>query len=536
MVQHLCLAKVIAARYTRYPPLPRPTHTPKPRMQPHASSQSDRWIAFHWSPALMVAVFAGLFSYNGNPVATVAGEDAIVLDRSAANERRVGEDWPMFLGLQQTGVSGETGISRKWPKDGPPIIWEKTVGTGYSAPSILGDHLVLHHRAGRQEIVECLRADNGRHLWEFKYESNFRDPYGYNNGPRCSPLLAGDRCYTFGAEGTLLCVDLRTGKQLWMRDTMQDFNVPQAFFGVGCTPILEAGQLIVLVGGQPNSGVVAFDPETGNTLWEAVGKETWDGIETGENEDRYHWTGEEMVVSYASPLAVTIHGKRHLLCLTRQGLVSLDPADGSTRFRYWFKSTAYESVNAACPVVVDDKVFISAAYRAGSALLQVAPDGHSFTEVWRDRRNLLTHWSTPIHVEGSVYGFSGRHEQEGELRCLDLKTGRVTWKTQGFEGDLSQLAQDRSGRIVNRKTGEPVPFPFYGRGSKIKVEDRFIVLGERGTLALVDVDPKGWREISRTSYDKIGYPAWTAPVLSRKRLYLRDEDSLICLDLAPSKP
>ena len=91
------------------------------------------------------------------------------------------------------------------------------------------------------------------------------------------------------------------------------------------------------------------------------------------------------------------------------------------------------------------------------------------------------------------------------------------------------------GRIFDRKTRRQVPFPFYGRGSKIKVEDKFIVLGERGTLALVRIDPKGWQEISRASYDKISYPAWTAPVLSRKRLYLRDEDTLICLDLAPTE-
>lgn len=485
--------------------------------------------SFLIGPALAIA---GLCGCGGSERANAAGEDATVLRPEAAQERLEGEDWPIFLGPRETGVSGETGFAEKWPDAGPPVIWEKTVGTGYSAPSILGDKLVLHHRVGRQEIVECMRADDGQHLWEVKYESNFRDPYGYNNGPRCSPLLYGDRCYTFGAEGKLLCLKLETGEQLWMRDTFEDFEVPQAFFGVGCTPILENGKLIVLVGGQPNSGVVAFDPDTGATLWEAVGKQTWDGCPTGENEsDRYRWTGEEMVVSYSSPIAATILGKRHLLCLTRQGLVSLDPSDGSERFHYWFRSAAYESVNAARPLVVGDKILISAAYRVGSALLQVAPEGDAFTEVWRDRRNLLTHWSTPIHVDGSVYGFSGRHEQEGELRCIDLETGRVNWKTKGYAGALSDLRQDGTGRIINGKTGKTIPFPFYGRGSKIQVEDKFIVLGERGTLALVKVDPEQWHEISRASYDQIDYPAWTAPVLSRKRLYLRDEDSLICLEL-----
>jgi outer membrane protein assembly factor BamB len=219
----------------------------------------------------------------------------------------------------------------------------------------------------------------------------------------------------------------------------------------------------------------------------------------------------------------------------RQGLVALDPSDGSTNFRYWFCSRTYESVNAARPVVIDDKILLSNAYRVGSALLQVAPDGMTVREVWKDERNLLAHWSTPIQVDGAIYGFSGRHEEEGELRCIDAATGDVVWQTTGFEGDTSQLAQDRAtGSVIDRSTGKHVPFPFYGRGSKIQVEDKFVVLGERGTLALVKIDPTKWIELSRAAYEQISYPAWTAPVLSRKRLYLRDEDSLLCVDLAPS--
>jgi outer membrane protein assembly factor BamB len=478
----------------------------------------------------------GACGCGGPSAAAPAEKEAIVHRPVAAAEERAGEDWPMFLGPRGTGVSAESGYAERWPAAGPPVIWEKSIGTGYSAPSILGERLVVHHRIGREEIVECLRAATGEHLWEFRYESNFRDPYGYNNGPRCSPLLVGDRCFTFGAEGKLLCLNIETGAKVWLRDTMQNFNVPEAFFGVGCTPILEGDKLIVLVGGQPESGVVAFDAATGKTIWAAVGKSTWNGVATGWPAPReYEWTGDEMLVSYSSPIVATIHGKRHLLCLMRQGLVSLDPSDGSTNFRYWFCSRTYESVNAARPVVIDDQILLSAAYRVGSVLLQVAPDGKSLQEVWKDERNLLAHWSTPIHVDGTIYGFSGRHEEEGELRCLDLETGNVVWQTNGFAGDTSELAQDRAtGRVINRATGETIPFPFYGRGSKTQVEDKFIVLGERGTLALVKVNPTRWEELSRTSYEQISYPAWTAPVLSRKRLYLRDEDSLLCLDLAPS--
>src|SRR5690606_12615556 len=150
---------------------------------------------------------------------------------------------------------------------------------------------------------------------------------------------------------------------------------------------------------------------TGTTLWEAVGRQTWDGCPTGwPSPETYEWSGEEMVVSYSSPIAATIHRERHLLCLMRQGLVSLDPATGKERFHHWFMSRTHDSVNAARPVVVDDTILLSAAYRVGSALLRVKPDGTSYEVVWEDRRNLHSHWTTPIYVDGHYYGFHGRHE------------------------------------------------------------------------------------------------------------------------------
>ena len=133
---------------------------------------------------------------------------------------------------------------------------------------------------------------------------------------------------------------------------------------------MEANRLLVLGGGRPNSGVVAFDSDTGKIVWESVGKNTWDGVETGRpGTPKYKWTGNEQVASYSTPTAATIHGKRHILCFTRQGLVSLDPKTGNENFKYWFRSRSYESVTAARPVVIGDKIFLSVAYQQGLSLL-----------------------------------------------------------------------------------------------------------------------------------------------------------------------
>lgn len=427
------------------------------------------------------------------------------------------EDWPRFLGPRANGISSETGLLDKWPSNGPPVLWETRIGTGYGAPSVLGNRLVLHHRIGDEEVVECFAADTGKTLWHFGYPSQFVDPYGYNNGPRCSPLLTSNFCYTFGAEGKLICLDLATGKLVWQRDTAADFTVPNAFFGVGSTPILEEGLLIVMVGGQPNSGMVAFDARTGKTVWESVGQANWEGVymTAWPGERRVHWQPWEKQASYSTPVAATIHGRRQILCLMRQGLVSLDPKTGAVNFSFWFRSTVNDSVNAMSPVVVDDLIFISAAYyKIGSVLLRVKPDGKNVEEIWRGT-SLELHWTTPVYLDGYLYALSGRNEPDARMRCVEFKTGKLMW--------------DRDESWPSHSPETP---GVYGRGSGILADGKWIVLGEGGILGLFKPNPHQPEEICRYQMPQLHHPCWAAPVLSRKKLYLRSEDHLVCVDLA----
>jgi outer membrane protein assembly factor BamB len=452
---------------------------------------------------------------TGERLAIVAVSLLIAANGMAGDPRS--EDWPQFLGPNATGISGETELLDRWPTNGPPLVWEKRIGTGYSAPSVRGDRLVLHHRLGKEEIVECFEAVSGKSLWRYGYPTGYEDPYGYNNGPRCTPLLTPERCYTFGAEGKLLCLELQTGKPLWERDTGKDWQVPPAFFGVGSTPILEGELLIVMVGGQPNSGVVAFDAKTGKTAWESVGEKNW------QDQPMLGWPGDRTVVwkkwdkqaSYATPVATTVNGQRQIFCLMRQGLVSLNPTNGTVNFSRWFRAQVEDSVNAANPVVVDDLVFFSAAYyKVGSVLLKVKPDNRSFNETWRSTV-LEIHWTTPIYHDGYLYAFSGRNEPDARFRCVELRTGKLMWE------------RDESWAPHSMK--QP---PVYGRGSAILADGKLIVLGEGGLLGLFRVNSSKPEELSRWQAPQLHYPCWAAPVLSRKRLYLRSEDRLICLGVA----
>jgi outer membrane protein assembly factor BamB len=444
----------------------------------------------------------------------------------------VEEDWPRFLGPRGNNTSAETGLAQTWGTNGPLVLWRQPVGSGYSAPAVLGQRLVLHHRLQREEVVECFDASTGKSLWRNAHQSQFSDPLGYNNGPRCSPTLTTNRCYTFGAGGWLACHNLEDGKLLWERETAKEWSIPEPFFGVGSTPLLLGDKLIVMIGGQPNSAVVALDASTGKTIWESGGQTNWNGATTigWRGEAPYHWTGEEKVASYSSPIAATIHGRENVLCFARQGLMSLNPENGDIYFSRWFQSPVNESVNAMCPVVQGDQVLISAAYyRIGAVLLRVQPDGRSMQEIWRSPEPkssisskdgppqpvLEIHWNTPILHNGFLYAFSGRNEPDASFRCVEFATGKLMWT--------------RPERWRPHSGMQP---SVYGRGSAILADGRLWVLGEGGKLGLFSPNPRAAEELCSCQVPQLHYPCWTAPVLSHRKLYLRSEDQLICFDVA----
>ena len=195
----------------------------------------------------------------------------------------VTHDWPAFLGPAHNAVSTETRLSRTLP---PPLVWELTKGTGYTSPAVVRDRLVFVHRLANEEIVECLHPETGATHWQFRYGTAFEDRYGYNNGPRSSPVIDGDRVYIVGAEGTLHCLELGSGKMVWKRDLRVDYRVPQDFFGTASTPLIEGQLLIVNVGAPGGPCVVGLDKSHGREVWRA---------------------GKEWGPSYASPVPAMLH-------------------------------------------------------------------------------------------------------------------------------------------------------------------------------------------------------------------------------------
>ncbi len=423
----------------------------------------------------------------------------------------VTHDWKTFLGPTGNGVSTETKLLREWPASGPNLVWELSKGTGYSSPAISVDRLVYMDRVADTERVRCVHAETGQVQWEFTYGTQFEDRYGYNNGPRSSPVIDADRVYTYGAEGKLHALQLKTGQVLWKRDLRADFKVPQDFFGTAATPVIEGDLLIINIGAPGGPSVVGLNKSTGKTVWQTK------GVDWGP--------------SYSTPVVATVHGKRRAFVFAggesqppTGGLIVVDPANGAVETTFPWRSRSYESVNAASPVVVGNQVLVSASYRTGSALLNILPSGRH--EVAWTSQEFGTHFNTAVHKDGHLYMFDGRNEPDASLVCVELKSGKVVWRVELEWNEPS----------INR------PMSPY-RGTLLSVDGQFLALGEMGHLLWLDLTPKGCREIRR-AWLFAARETWSAPVLSRGLLYVSQHSRdvlnktlprLICYDLRAAK-
>jgi outer membrane protein assembly factor BamB len=401
-------------------------------------------------------------------------------------------DWPHFLGPTFDYRSPETKLAPKFGEKGPPLVWEMNKGSGYAAPVIVRDRLILFHRVGDEERVECLHPETGQRYWSYGCPTVYRDDYGYSDGPRASPVIAGDAVVARGAEDRLHCLDLATGTVRWSHDLFAEFRLKKNFFGVGSTPLVEGDKVIVNVGGK-DACVVAFDLATGKVVWKA---------------------GSEWGPSYASPIPATVHGKRRVFVFAggksdppTGGLMCIDPASGAVDFTFPWRGDRVESVNAASPLVLDGtRVLVSETYGAGSAMLDLLPDGKS-KPLWTNPAFGM-HFMTPVRRDKHLYGVDGHGPNDAFLVCVEADTGKEVWRTQP---EWEQTIEGRTGpRRLRMGTYRAWFMP---------VDERFLCLGEFGHLLWADLTPQGYKELDRAQLFLAG-ETWTPPALSRGLLYV----------------
>lgn len=399
---------------------------------------------------------------------------AVLLSGWVVSAAEPGADWPQFLGPTRNNVYAGKDLAAAWPAGGPKILWQHKLGAGWSGPVVSGGKLLLFHRVGDKETVECLEAATGKPVWNKDYETQYHDDFSFDEGPRGTPAIEDGRVYTFGAEGMLSCWELAGGKRVWNVDTKAELKAGKGFFGIVCSPLLEGDAVILNVGGQ-EAGIVAFGKASGKVLWKAT----------------------EAEAGYSSPVAATIGGKRYVLSLTRAGLAGID-TNGKLLFEYPFRSKNNASVNAATPVVQGDQIFISASYGTGAALLKFDESGPK--EIWANDESLSAHYATPVYRDGYLYGFDGRQEQKCNFRCIEMKTGKVKWVEEQF-----------------------------GAGTVMLAGDELLILNESGELIRAAASPDGFKVKDRAQI--LGREVRAYAALAGGLYFARDKNKVVCVDL-----
>ncbi len=403
---------------------------------------------------------------------------AAILVGSLAGAALAG-DWPQILGPERNGRAAGDQLAASWPKGGPPVVWQTRVGRGFAGVAVRKGRLILFHREGNQLLAEARDAATGDSRWKTAIPTTYASTISSDDGPRCVPLIDKEHVYLLGPGGELACLALETGKQLWLRNICKDFKVPEGYFGVGSTPILEGDRLLVNVGGRDGAGLVAFSPADGKTLWKAT----------------------DEAASYSSPVAATVAGVRHVVFVTRLNVVSIDPANGDVRFRFPFGARG-PTVNAANPLVIDDHLFVSASYGVGAEWSKIG--AREATKVWANDDVMSSQYATCVAHDGILYGIDGRQDVGmARLRAFDPRTGRVLWTEEGF-----------------------------GTGGLIVAGDKLLIMRTEGELVLAEASPKGFRPLARAKL--FATTTQALPALADGLVFVRDTQVLKCVAVGQS--
>ena len=385
-------------------------------------------------------------------------------------------DWPNHHGPNRDNHSPETGLNWAWGAGGPPVAWRLDVGSGFAGVAVAGGKVFLFHRVGDQEVLAALDPATGKEAWAYKARTKYVDDFGFDDGPRCVPVVAGGRVFALGADGDLHAVSAADGAKLWHRHLRTDYGTAKGYFGVAAGPVVVGDRLLVNVGTK-GAGIVAFDAATGRELWKAT----------------------DDPGSYASPNVVTLGGKPLAVFFTRSGMIVLDPATGAVQYKLPFRSRLDASVNAAAPVVKGDEVLLTASYGTGAAVWKLG--GAEPEEVWSNDKSLSCHYNTPVLAGEHLYGVHGRQEGgAAELRCVEWRTGAVKWSVERF-----------------------------GLAGVIGVDGGLLAVTERGELVRFAADPSAYKELARARV--LDGTVRAAPALADGRLYVRDEKRLVCVRL-----
>ena len=400
-------------------------------------------------------------------------------------------DWPQWRGPNRDNLSPETGLLATWPAGGPPLAWKATdVGAGYASVAVVGDKIFTSGDFTNGAFVLALDVKSGKRLWQSPLGKSGGG--GGYSGPRATPTVDGKRVYVLGQHGDLVCLQAGDGKEVWHKSLTGDFGGKMmSNWGYTESPLVLGDQLLCTPGGAGGS-VTALNKKTGALLWRST--ELTDPA------------------AYSSLLAANITGEPtfelagkvrawpQVIVLTGAHLAGIDPDYGKV---LWSAPRTGSTAVVPTPIIKDNFIFVTSGYGIGCNLFKIVRTavGKEFKaeEVYANKE-MVNHHGGVVLVGPNVYGFS---DGKG-WQCLEFTTGKSVW-------DSKKL----------------------GKGTLVCADGHLYLRSESsGTLVLIEATPTGWQETGRFNQpDLSGKSTWTHLAISHGKLFVRDQDVLLCYNI-----
>ncbi len=387
------------------------------------------------------------------------------------------EDSPQWRGKDRTGVSAEKGLLKSWPQGGPKLLWKATnLGEGHATPAIAKGRAYGMGLRGDAEVVWALDLSTGKELWNRRIAGGVQLDAGQGGyGSRSTPTVVSDRLYALGVSGHFVCLSLADGKVLWEHDLPTEYSAEVPKWGYCESPLIE-GNMVVIAPGGSKGAIVAFDKVNGRQVWVS---QLPDGA-------RAH---------YSSAIAATVDGKRQIIHFLSNGVFGVSATEGKYLWRY--NSPANGVANCSSPIFHDNHVFAASSYSTGGGLAKI--QGNTATEVYFTK-DMMNHHGGVILLGEYLYGYD---DHSRTLNCMEFKTGKVVWAEKSV-----------------------------GKGSLTYADGHLYLRSERGPVALIEASPEKYIERGRFEQpDRSRANAWPYPVVANGRLYLRDQDIMLCYEI-----
>ncbi len=399
-------------------------------------------------------------------------------------------DWPGWRGPERNGISSDTHLLKSWPANGPALAWRtQDLGVGFSSISISGNRIYTMGDRGDSQYVYALNLADGKIVWSTKIGPAWDDEYG---GPRGTPAVDGDSVYGIGTEGEVVSLKASDGSLRWERSMTRDYGGQMMSQWKFAESPLVDGDRLLFTPGSFGATVVAVDKRTGKDIWRAG---TRRGPVAGSNGAGY----SSIVISEGA-------GVKQYVQLTGRGLIGIRASDGRTLWSY--NRIANDVANISTPVVKGDYVFASTGYQTGAALLKLSKtaDGVEAKEVYfLDPKVFQNHHGGFVLVGDFLY--AGHGHGNGFPICIEFLTGKVRWggnfRAEGGTGSAAVAYAD--GHLYFRY--------------------------ENGAMKLFQASPEGFKETGTFKIPGVRNPSWSHPVIFGGKLYLREQDSLLCYNV-----